>query len=87
MYSPLGKTWESRLMYRQLRHLDGYKLRGGGGGRENEEGEEKGTWPARGTKKKYASRLEVPPGREWSVGGTLNLRATAFPSFALSLRL
>lgn len=32
MYSPLGKTWESRLMYRQLRHLDGYKLRGGGGG-------------------------------------------------------
>lgn len=61
--------------------------RRGGGGRENEEGEEKGTWPARGTKKKYASRLEVPPGREWSVGGTLNLRATAFPSFALSLRL
>lgn len=59
----------------------------GRGGRENEEGEEKGTWPARGTKKKYASRLEVPPGREWSVGGTLNLRATAFPSFALSLRL
>lgn len=52
MYSPLGKTWESRLMYRQLRHLDGYKLRGGGGGRENEEGEEKGTWPARGTRRR-----------------------------------
>lgn len=38
-----------------------------GEGRENE-GEEKGTWPA---KKKYASRLEEN-------GGAVNLRAAAF---------